>query len=1108
MPNQPHPRRGAFVLILVLVMILLITVLAVTYLRVMRMRTLNISRSGGNIDLVVDSVLNQALDAIATDMPVKNSGQENYDFPWTDASATLMPATLSYPTQQSGLFTKGNPARDDAWLASSMPESGVWPHLTNLSGSFLDVTTSNLTKVPVNPVTQLRVPSDKLSNALENGIPFGDPRLVDANGDGIGDSLWFYPARSQVETTRYVAAVYIEDLSAKLNLNTALPLRNAGLYGNPAPRGASPSEVDLAALAGMFGASDAQLATVTQYRSLGDATAAPWNAGKRAKYWGTRASKAQLTGEMLATDTARYGLDDEFELRFHGGINDRHTTAATSGQQVPVTTPVESAVSGLPALLRAANTTSVTESTWAEAGFASANLFLRNNPRNWVTTLSGEAARQTGLDTTFLAEELRYNLNIQNPAHLAATVGDTLNLKFFRGPDGLDGTADDYPIPAGFARFVPLATERPTAMSYQWLCNLIDARDTDNLVTRMGDASGGWYGFEPLPLLSEVYMQRAYREASGVTAVAGGYLMHCDSQGRQASYAFELANPYHFPIKLTNVRLAVQLPAAAPVVAGGPYAISTDLPAAAWTDRDADNDPVLLPGHRLILWRNSSGADPNSDISATVNAAVALDPSKVHKITCGMPLIEVANTGNGFMRVDLLCSSADKNGANIQLEPGAYSTLSVPWLAKSFNEKTADASVSGLPAGSVLGTRQVDGRAFGTNLNLLQCRPARWPNLTMPDLSTATSGTAITGVAPNFGDTDIRFTRVRGTYSGTFNSLGATTKVALPAGRVDLANDKFYFNQQALAGNPKVPGNQLESLMDLIRIPAFGPRMLSAVHRGNLTLQNNSIYVDTTQASALFEMLENGTKPLASLCLSLDPGTSAYSSSVASTSHKNVPYSWLLPCIYDTLNPAGDGGLDVDGDGTKDWFSQGGALGLDANANGILDWPSEVEINNYLIPGRLNLNTAPAHLLAEALPITDAALRLQLANAIVARRNGAPAAGTRTATDRGLSSTFEVLQDAAMLPNFPGKPTTDVNGDGTIDYKDARRFDLGETFGFLTQTATCRSDVFAVHILVLGFDSNDFSTGTVEQRRVLVIVSRAPLTTNSKGQLKYWSYTY
>ncbi len=1091
--HRPPEKKRAFVLILVLVMILLITVLAITYLRVMRMRTLNTSRSGGNIDLVADSVLNQALDAIALDMPVKNSGQENYDFPWTDASVSLMPATLSYPALTSGLFTKGRPARDDAWLASSLPEGGVWPHLTNLAGSFLDVTTSDLTKVPVNPATQLRVPSDKLSDALENGIPFGDPRLVDANGDGIGDSLWFYPARSQIETTRYVAAVYIEDLSAKLNLNTALPLRVGGAYGTPLPKGVSPSEVDLAALVGAFGATNAQLAAVTQYRSLGDATAAPWNAGKRAKYWGNRGSKAQLTGEIMTTDTARYGVDDEFELRFHGGINDHHSTTAVSGQKTPVTTPVEAAASGLPAILRATNTTTLTENTWAEAGFASADAFLRDNPRNWVTTQSGQSARQTGLDTVFLAEELRYNLNIQNPAHLAATVGDTVNLKFFRGPDGLDGTADDYPIPAGFARFVPLATERPGSMSYQWLCNLIDARDTDNLVTRMGDAAGGWYGFEPLPLLSEVYMQRAYREASGVTTVAGGYLMHCDSQGRQASYAFELANPYHFPIKLTNVRLAVQLPAATPVVAGGPYVIATDLTAAAWTDRDADGDPVLKAGHRLILWRNSATADANSDISAMVTAAVGTDLT-MHKINCGMVLNEVANTGNGFMRVDLLCSSADKNGANVQAEAGAYSTITVPWLAKSFNEKTSDASVSGRPAGTVLGIRQVNGRAFGTNLNLLQCRPARWPNLSMPNLSTTTSGTALGGVAPNFGDTDIRFTRVRDTYDPAYQNLGKTTKVALPAGRADLANDRFYFNQQALAGNPRVPGNQLGSLMDLIRIPAFGPRARSAVHRGNLTLQNNSIYVDTTFASALFEMLEDGTKPLASLCISIDPGTSAYSAAASTTSHKNVPFGWLLPCLYDTLNPASDGGLDVDGDGAKDWFSQGGALGLDANANGILDWPSEVEANNYLIPGSLNLNTAPAHLLAESLPIADADLRLQLANAIVARRNGAPAAGTRTATDRGLSSTFEVLQDAATLPAFAGNP--------------ASRFDLAENFGCLPQTTACRSDFFAVHILVLGFDSNDFSTGPIEQRRVLVIVSRAPLTTNNKGQLKYWSYTY
>jgi len=1104
-------RKAGFVLIIVLAILLLVTILAVTYLRVMRLRTLNLNKSGGNIDVVASSVLDQALTAIAADMPVKNSGQENYDYPWTDASATLLPATLAYPTQQSGLFTAGNPARDDAWLASSMPEGGNWPHLSNIMGSFLDVATADLTQVPVNPTTLLRVPSDKLSANMETNVPFGDPRLADADGDGIGDSFWFYPPRPQIETTRYVAAVYIEDLSAKINLNTALPLRAAGAYPAISPKGLSPSDVDLAAMVSAFGATDAELTNAVKYRSMGDVTPAPWNEGKRNKYWGVHASHCQLTGETAAPDTQRYSLDDEYELRFHGGLNDHYTTDAITGQKKPVTTTVESAASGLPNLLRATNTTTMTESSWQDAGFADATTFLKNNPRRWLTTLNGDAARQVGLDATFLTQEIRYNLNIRNDADYPLEVGDAIGLRFFRGKDGLDNTADDYPMPAGFARFVPLASERPTAMAYQWMCNIRDARDKNNLVTKMGDAgsNGGWYGFEPLPLLSEVYMQRSYHEASGSTGSAGNYTIHCASNGATASYAFELANPYHFPIKLTNVDVAVQLPGVS--IPGAARRISTDVTAAGWPDKDADNDPVLLPGHRLILWKNGSSADANTDITAMINNAVALDPAKVHKVPCSLVINDVAIAtlpATSFVRVDLLCYTEDKTGvASGVAEPGAYSTLVVPWLPQSFTENTARGPFA---SGALLGFRQVNGQAFGIDQgpNLLQCRPARWPNLTLPALTADTSSTNITGVAPNFGDTAIRYTRVGGpagwVYNGSFQSLGATSKplAPFPAGRIDLKADKFYFNQQALFGGTKIPGDQLSSLMDLLRIPMWGMRGSSTVHRGNLALQANGQYVDTTQAAALYEFLESGVKPLSSLCVSIDPGTSTYNSVLSAsgtptTSHGNVPFGWLLPCLYDTVNPAMYGGLDVDSDGTKDWFNQASTTlsTLDANGNGLLDWPGEMDANAYLVPGRLNLNTAPQHVLAEALPIPNAALRSQLAAAIVARRAGAPTTGTRASSDRGLSSVFEILQDAATLPAFVGSPT--------------KRFDLVENLGCLTQTTTCRSDFFAVHILVLGYDCNDFSLGASEQRRMMVIVSRSQQTTpGNKAQLKYWSYIY
>lgn len=1113
---RPAPRplaapahQSGFILLIVLGILILITILSVTYLRTMQQRTELVGRTPGqNIGQAANSVMDLALNAIASDMPLKGSGQENHDFPWTDSSVERMPAMLSYPVRQAGLFTKGNSARDDAWLASSYPDDGSnWNHLTNLTGSFLNVNTSvlSISASYPNPVPSPLVPSDARSNNMETNVALSDPRLADADGDGIGDSFLFYPPKSLIGNTRYVAAAYIEDLSAKINLNTALPLRTKSgsiyVYAATAPKAWTPADVDLACLSSLFGATNAEVASAVKWRALGDTTAQPWTDGKRRQYWGSRASKSTLSGEPAAGDTNRYTLADEIELRFHGGVSDHRATTGASGAAVPVRTPVEAPGSGYPTLLRATSATTITETSYTTSPFNTQKTFLRDNPRRWVTTLSGDGARQVGLDGPFMAEELRYNLNIQNPAHFAATVGDTLLPKFFAGPDGAPNTADDYPMPVGLQRFVPTASERNAAMAGQWLANLTDAKDKDNIITRVPDGAGWWFGFEPLPLLSEVYMQRGYYNK----LFSGGILTCCASNtgaasgGDTASYAIELANPYQYPIKLTHVDLVIQTAAGA-AASGAPYAISTALGTAAaplndWATFDNDGDPVLPAGHRLILWKNGSSANANNNISAQVpNTGVN------HAVPCGMVITDAA--GAGLARVDLLCYSALKDGSGRQRENGAYSTITLPWLPNSFQERTTDAAPPAAPAG-FLGFRQVNGRAVGLSagINLLQCRPALTTGPVLPDLTANNTNVTLTG--SGFGDTAIKFSRVRSTavsgYTATYHALGTDTgKAALAGTRANLNAEKFWFNQQTLTGQPRVAGDQFASLMDLLRVPMLGMRGSSATHRGSLLAE------ETTVASALYELLGNtatagdangGKNALASLCLAIDAGSTKYDGNLAPTSHRNVPFAWLLPCLCDTLNPASDSGLDVDSNGTKDWFDHSGnGKGLDANGNGIQDWPGEVDTGNYLIPGRLNLNTAPLHVLAEALPITNTSLRTSVADKIVTRRNGLATAGTRAATDRGLSSVFEVLQDAGSMSGFSGSA--------------ASRYDLVENLGCLPAVATCRSDFFAVHILVQGYPANNFAAGATEQKRVLVLVNRAPLSSPSKAQLKYWVYDY
>lgn len=1169
-PHAPAPStqaRPGFALLIVLALLMLITIIAVTYLRTMRLRMLPPNQFSGSIERVMGSVLELAETQIANDMPVAGSDQENYDYPWTDASATLMPASLTYPTPQNGLFTAGNPARDDAWLATAYIAGGKWPHLSNLTGAFLDVDDSNLTKVALNLATHRRVPSDKLSKdfspsaPVETNVDITDKRLVDADGDGIGDSLWFYPPFCQSGSVRYVAALYIEDLSGKLNLNTALPLRAAGQYPAGALQGLHPSEVDLSAatVPGVFAtpATDTDLNRVIQYRSKSLAVAN--TEGGRWGYWGNFGSHASLAGDPLAKDPApadnhRYKVDnDEYELRFHGGLNDSYTLNVKGGR-TPKVAMVETADSGLSSLLRATNTETLTERNWKDAGFTDPAAWTTQNPRRWLTTLSGEADRQIGINTPLLSEAVRWNLNIRNDVDYGTVLCDKLLTPWFQGVDvtagTLNGVNDDYPFPKGWSQFVDTTADtshaaRPAQFARALCANLIDARDRDNFLTKNAD----WYGFEPLPVLTEVYLQRLYAKKGDLATFL--FEVSCSAYNSECSYAVEIVNPYHFPVKLTDITFDCRVPG---VKSAGPaFLLSSVLPAS-WPDKDLNGSPVLLPGHKILLWRNGDAgttgiSDPNlkidSKLAAITAAAIAAQDNSIHLVESPL-VIQPQNDGVDFMQFNLNCkyqSPADKSSAG---DFDGYSYLTVPWPNQSLQERTTLLSIAGtnfwnlLADGTEVGIMQVDvqGWGVGEGLNTLQCRPARQNRMTFNHSEGTFRGTAADDAGDMLENKIFRYrkpsanydriTRKPGYDAALLNDLGQNLKTnAFPrtngSTRIDLKGEKLW---HATARNQKDQG-QFNSLADAFAVPAIvlcdGA---SNSVRGPLTNKNSGgIYTDTDVGHWLYTLLENGTQPLSSLCLSLNPAT-PYDPKVNATKTvtttdedgvtttttitnpnpgadtRNVPWGWLTPGFMDTVNPAMYGGYDWAGSGSPQWFSsQENSAKLDVKprfdpANGFKDWPAEADTaQGYLVPGRINLNTMPPHLLREVLPIKDETLRHAVADTIATRRAGQPAPGTRAATDQGLSSVFEVFQDAKDMSGFQGAPTS--------------RHALADNLGCLTNMAACRSDFFAMHLIVQGYNREDFSPGPLESQRWLIILSRAPVTTpGAKGSVKNWQYRY
>jgi hypothetical protein len=199
--------------------------------------------------------------------------------------------------------------------------------------------------------------------------------------------------------------------------------------------------------------------------------------------------------------------------------------------------------------------------------------------------------------------------------------------------------------------------------------------------------------------------------------------------------------------------------------------------------------------------------------------------------------------------------------------------------------------------------------------------------------------------------------------------------------------------------------------------------------------------------------------------------------------------------------------IDNDGDG----------LGIDGDNNGFLD-SNEIDFDEVKIPGRININTAPWHVIAQLPWITN-----EMAQAIVAYRDKlgipvdyrdpfpppAPPAGRFNATgivgireQPGFASVgelnfiiaglgnFNIAQfaiDGFDLPDFPDLTTDDDDLPGFPDDGDEVIDDFEERdviFSRISNLVSVRSDVFTAYILVrIGADG--------PQKRAIAILDRS-----------------
>jgi hypothetical protein len=211
-----------------------------------------------------------------------------------------------------------------------------------------------------------------------------------------------------------------------------------------------------------------------------------------------------------------------------------------------------------------------------------------------------------------------------------------------------------------------------------------------------------------------------------------------------------------------------------------------------------------------------------------------------------------------------------------------------------------------------------------------------------------------------------------------------------------------------------------------------------------------------------------------------------------------VPHAVLLLERFTTLSPLVDG-LDND------------------NADSDEDGQAADDVYEQLVPGTINLNTAPRELLEMVLPIPDSTVRASVVDAITGFRDMSIAPyndgkrGTNITGYRdkpGIAMRGELmlcLRDilgsdggdnstlGATVIDFNWDPTTSTEAadtDGIIDDREEQAM----VAKWLSQVASTRSDIFTAYVVILGYPASDFRKGAVESARFIAVFDRSGLT--------------
>lgn len=580
-------RRRGSAIVLVVVSLILMVLLGAVYLQTARVQRLAGGEVPNDMDLVIEAIITNIAEILRADLEDPGDDSfELYDYPWTNYAETWEAKKYdsdgtSRPFDAAGNFT------DDIWLASSEPDftSGMmWPHITNLNGVFLeyereDGSGNPLNRFVVDGGTGLPVQHEVRSGNPEErdrNIAQGEAdwqMMTDTDGDGIPDSRWTWAPETvwNLNGMYYVMAVRIEDLSAKVNVNTALSLGRPVAGGGweydvdtDAPRWDTPSEVDFGRFVLETGGSGLELRRQIERRA-GTDLGVLVDRASRVTFWeeiGRYYRQPNVTGAML------FGTTDEFELRHGNGLN-------ISGKAV---TPLETEMEFF---LRAR-----TQESGITPTFADEQDFFENDPRHQMTTMSGATIFAWPLPGVEFAP------NGDPVTHLKLDLNGALDTAIKDRVEEIYNYNTPSPLPGG----IPTTTELAT----QFVANLMDYKDDDSQISEFD----GRHGMEYLPFIAEIYVQALYT-ATTTGGAAGAWEVTWDREPvGSTGYAIEIRNPFDVEIPLDQVMLRVD---------GVDWGMLSSLPLA---------PPALGAGEVLVITRNSSGgAAADDDVAGLVIGA-------------------------------------------------------------------------------------------------------------------------------------------------------------------------------------------------------------------------------------------------------------------------------------------------------------------------------------------------------------------------------------------------------------------------------------------------------------------------------------------------------